>query len=229
MSLAHLDPDRVRTRFPDITAVCAAHGIDLATDPVPVTPAAHYAMGGVLTDLSGRSTIPGLWAVGECASTGLHGANRLASNGLLEAAALGERAAADIAAGGGEPAPGPRVDPRAFITGDGDSATVRTAVGRIMWRHCGLERDAEGLDMAAHELDALSRPAEAEAANLLDIARLAVRAATAREESRGAHFRTDFPDADSAQARRTAWAGDAPHHLERAAMPAPANNFTEAM
>lgn len=228
MSLAHLDPVRVRARFPEIAAVCAANGIDLATDPVPVTPAAHYAMGGVLTDLSGRTTIPGLWAVGECASTGLHGANRLASNGLLEAAALGERAAADIAAGGGDPAPGPRVDPRPLVTGDADGAAVRAAVGHIMWAGCGLERDAEGLAIAAGELEALPRPADAEAANLLDIATLAVRAATAREESRGAHFRTDFPDADPAQARRTAWAGDRPHHLEPADMPAPTNNFTEA-
>ena len=149
MSLAHLDPVRVRARFPDITGVCAAQGIDLATDPIPVTPAAHYAMGGVLTDLSGRTTVPGLWAVGECASTGLHGANRLASNGLLEAAALGERAAADITAGGGEPAPGPRVDPTPFTAGPGDGAQVRAAVGRIMWAGCGLERDAEGLAIAA--------------------------------------------------------------------------------
>jgi L-aspartate oxidase len=229
MSLAHLDPERVRARFPDITAVCATHGLDLATDPIPVTPAAHYAMGGVLTDLSGRTTIPGLWAVGECASTGLHGANRLASNGLLEAAALGERAAGDIAGEGGEPAPGPRVDPLRRAVGSADGAAVRTAVGRIMWNGCGLERDAEGLAMAAGELEALPVPADPEAANLLDIARLAVRAATLREESRGAHFRTDFPAADPAQARRTAWAGDQPHHLKPADMATPTNNFTEAV
>jgi L-aspartate oxidase len=106
---------------------------------------------------------------------------------------------------------------------------VRTEVGRIMWTGCGLERDAEGLAIAAGELDALPRPATPEAANLLDIARLAVRAAALREESRGAHFRTDFPDADPTQARRTAWAGDQPHHLKPADMATPTNNFTEAV
>ena len=210
MSLAHLDPDRVHARFPEVAALCAAHGIDLARDPVPVTPAAHYGMGGVLTDLRGRTTVPGLWAVGECACTGLHGANRLASNGLLEAAALGRRAADDVAAGGGTPAPGPWADPMPFVPGDADGRIVRAAVGRIMWQGCGLERDATGLGEAIAALDALPRPADAEAAGLLDIARLTALAALAREESRGAHFRTDFPEPDPSQAHRTCWAGDTP-------------------
>ncbi|MBM3634461.1 MAG: L-aspartate oxidase [Actinobacteria bacterium] len=210
MSLAHLDPDRVRARFPEVAALCAAYGIDLARDPVPVTPAAHYAMGGVLTDLRGRTTVPGLWAVGECACTGLHGANRLASNGLLEAAALGRRAADDVAAGGGTPAPGPRTEPRAFLAGDADGAAVNEAVGRIMWQGCGLERDAQGLGDAVAALDALPRPADAQAAGLLDIARVTALAALAREESRGAHFRTDFPEPDPSQAHRTCWAADTP-------------------
>ncbi len=214
MSLAHLDPARVHARFPEVAALCAAQGIDLATDPVPVTPAAHYAMGGVLTDLDGRTTVPGLWAVGECASTGLHGANRLASNGLLEAAVLGRRAADDVAAGGGDPMPGPRVDPLPLATGDADGSAVRHRVGRIMWDGCGLERDADGLADAAGRLDALPMPADAESAGLLEVARLVVAAAAAREESRGAHFRSDFPDSDPTLARRTCWAGDTP-----AAMP----------
>lgn len=210
MSLAHLDPDRVHARFPEVAALCAVHGIDLARDPVPVTPAAHYGMGGVLTDLHGRTTVPGLWAVGECACTGLHGANRLASNGLLEAAALGRRAADDVAAGGGAPAPGPRAEPVPFAPGRADGVAVRDAVGRIMWQGCGLERDADGLAQAIAALDALPHPADAEAGGLLDIARLTVLAALAREESRGAHFRTDFPEPDPAQARRTCWAADTP-------------------
>ncbi len=217
MSMAHLDPNHVRARFPEVAALCAAHGIDLAMDAVPVTPAAHYAMGGVLTDLSGRSTVPGLWAVGECACTGLHGANRLASNGLLEAAALGERAAADVVAGGGEPAPGPRVDPTPLITGDADGAAVRAEVARLMWASCGLERDAEGLAITAGALDSLPLPADPETTNLLEVARLVVRAADARSESRGAHFRTDFPTTDPARARRIAWAGDEPYDLGTAA------------
>ncbi len=213
MSLAHLDPERVHARFPEVAALCAAHGIDLARDPVPVTPAAHYGMGGVLTDLRGRTTVPGLWAVGECACTGLHGANRLASNGLLEAAALGRRAADDIAAGGGPAAPGPRAEPMPFSPGHADGATVRQAVGRIMWRDCGLERDARGIGEAICALDALPRPADAETAGLLDIARLTAHAALAREESRGAHFRTDFPEPDPSQAHRTCWAADTPTAL----------------
>ncbi|MBU6362954.1 MAG: L-aspartate oxidase [Acidobacteria bacterium] len=213
MSMAHLDPDRVHARFPEVAALCAAHGIDLARDPVPVTPAAHYGMGGVLTDLRGRTTVPGLWAVGECACTGLHGANRLASNGLLEAAALGRRAADDVAAGGGAPAPGPRAEAVPFVPGRGDGGAVRDAVGRIMWQHCGLERDADGLAQAIAALDALPRPADAEAAGLLDIARLTALAANAREESRGAHFRTDFPETDPSQAHRTCWAADTPTAL----------------
>jgi len=213
MSLAHLDPARVHARFPAVAALCARNGIDLARDPVPVTPAAHYFMGGVLTDLDGRTTVPGLWAVGECASTGLHGANRLASNGLLEAAALGRRAAADVAGGAGDGAPGPRVDPIPRRRGTEDGTAVRAAVARIMWDGCGLERDGDGLARALDALDALPVPADTEALGMLEVASLMVRAALEREESRGAHFRTDFPGTDPARGHRTCWAGDQPHPL----------------
>lgn len=221
MSLAHLDPTRVRARFPEVAALCAAHGIDLAADPVPVTPAAHYAMGGVLTDLSGRTTVPGLWAVGECASTGLHGANRLASNGLLEAAVLGRRAADDVAEGNRAAAPGERAEPLPLAPGHSDGARVRREIGRIMWAHCGLERDAHGLATAADGLDALPHPADPETLGMLEVARLVVTAAASREESRGAHFRTDFPDTDPSLARRMCWAGDTP-------AAEPSIDFTEA-
>jgi L-aspartate oxidase len=215
MDLSHLDPGKVHARFPAVAALCAAHGIDLARDPVPVTPAAHYAMGGILSDLAGRSTVPGLWAVGECAATGLHGANRLASNSLLEAVALAERAAADVVAGGG-PAPGPRAEPVAAITGHADAEHVRNEVGLLMWHGCGLERDARELGNTLDALHAVPAPADPEAAGLLEIARLTVRAAAERDESRGAHFRTDFTSADPARAHRIAWAGDLPHHLDAA-------------
>ena len=148
--------------------------------------------------------------MGECAGTGLHGANRLASNGLLEAAVLGRRAADDVASGGRSPADGPRTDPARFTPGEADGDEVRGAIGRIMWRGCGLERDGTGLAGALDALDALPRPADAQAAGLLEIARLTTHAALAREESRGAHFRSDFPDPDPAQAHRTCWAGDTP-------------------
>jgi L-aspartate oxidase len=102
LDLRHLDPDHIRSRFPRIAATCARYGVDLTQDPVPVTPAAHYVMGGVATDLSGRSTLPGLYAAGEAAGTGVHGANRLASNSLLEGLVFGARAAEAMAA---DPAP----------------------------------------------------------------------------------------------------------------------------
>jgi L-aspartate oxidase len=213
MSLTHLDPARVHARFPGVAALCARHGIDLARDPVPVTPAAHYSMGGILTDLDGRTTVPGLWAVGECASTGLHGANRLASNGLLEAAALGRRAAADVAGGGGDVAAGPRVDPTPRRRGAAGGTAVRAEVARIMWDGCGLERDGDGLAHALEALDALPLPADAESLGMLEVASLIARAALEREESRGAHFRTDFPGTDPAREHRTCWAGDEPHPL----------------
>src|SRR5437899_2473703 len=103
LDLRHLDPDHIRSRFPRIAATCARYGVDLTSDPVPVTPAAHYVMGGVATDLSGRATLPGLYAAGEAAGTGVHGANRLASNSLLEGLVFGARAADAIAADGNEP------------------------------------------------------------------------------------------------------------------------------
>ncbi len=226
LDLTHLDPAKVHARFPSVAALCSAHGLDLARDPIPVTPAAHYAMGGVLTDLSGRTTMPGLWAVGECAATGLHGANRLASNSLLEAVALAERAAADVVAGGG-PTPGPRAEPIRAEVGDADSVVVSSEVGRIMWRECGLERNEAGLADAADALDALPAPAHPEATGLLEVARLTIRAARERTESRGGHCRTDFPETDPAQARRIAWAGDQPHELDPVAEVPRATTLTE--
>lgn len=226
LDLTHLDPAKVHARFPAVAALCAARGLDLARDPIPVTPAAHYAMGGVLTDICGRTTVPGLWAVGECAATGLHGANRLASNSLLEAVALAARAAADVLAGGG-PSPGPRAEPIHAEVGDADSSFVSAEVGRIMWQECGLERHEVGLDRAANALDALPTPTGAEATGLLEIARLTVRAARERTESRGAHCRVDFPDTDPTQARRIVWSGDQPHELDPVAEAPRATTLTE--
>ena len=214
LDISHQPAQFVRTHFPTINEKLLGLGIDMTKDPIPVVPAQHYTCGGVLIDLAGRTDLPGLYAAGECTESGLHGANRLASNGLLEAAVLGRRAADDVAAGGGDPMPGPRVDPLPLATGDADGSAVRHMVGRIMWDGCGLERDADGLADAAGRLDALPMPADAESAGLLEVARLVVAAAAAREESRGAHFRSDFPDSDPTLARRTCWAGDTP-----AAMP----------
>ncbi|PWS41522.1 L-aspartate oxidase [Streptomyces sp. ZEA17I] len=206
-------------RFPTILAACRAHGIDPVTEPVPVAPAAHYASGGIRTDLRGRTTVPGLYACGEVACTGVHGANRLASNSLLEGLVFAERIAADIA----ETRP-PRTEP-AEAPGDADAPVpllapeARTAIQRTMTRGAGVLRSAESLAAAAEELEALHRSAAADAddpepkvavpgvdtwevTNLLLVSRVLVAAAREREETRGCHWREDRPDRDDEHWRR---------------------------
>jgi L-aspartate oxidase len=223
LDLRHLDPELVLRRFPTIAASCAAHGLDLARDLIPVTPAAHYAIGGVLADLAGRTTVPGLFAIGECASTGVHGANRLASNSLLEGAVMAVEAAAALAAGIGEwPAPaglpaGPARRAPAPAGPSADPALVRAAIQRTMWGDVGVERDADGLADARRTLAAIPPCADPETESLREIALATAVAAELRTESRGAHFRRDHPDADPAQARRVAWIAGVPHPLEPAA------------
>jgi L-aspartate oxidase len=213
LDMSHLDADDVRRHFPNVAAGCARHGLDLATDLIPVTPAAHYAIGGVLTDMTGRSTLLGLYALGECAATGLHGANRLASNSLLEAAVMAVAAADDLAAGG----VGWRAaDPAPTRTGLIQGATPAD-IGAVMWSGMGLERDAAGMAETARALEAISAPGSAEARNLIVVARLSVRAAQARSESRGAHYRSDFPATHRDLARRVAWLGDTPYPLDAVA------------
>jgi L-aspartate oxidase len=192
-------------RFPGISRVTAAHGFDWATEPVPVTPAAHYWMGGIRTDLHGRTSVPGLFAVGEAACTGVHGANRLASNSLLESLVFAWRAADAL----DRPAP---VAPRAIevdTAQDGTESFARAELQRLMWRLVGLERSGAGLREAAAQLDrwhaTAGTVAEAEDRNLLDLARLVVSAALWREESRGSHARLDFPQPSPAYARSGEW------------------------
>lgn len=184
-------------RFPGIDAACREAGFDWSAAPVPITPAAHYAMGGVVTDLDGRTTLPGLLAVGECARTGVHGANRLASNSLLEAAVFADRAARalgtawpDTAARAGSPLPA--------MESPSQSVIDRAALQQLMWEHAGLERSAAGLAAASARLDRWCAPEvhdrrTAEDRNLLDLARLTIAAALERTASVGAHFRTDDP------------------------------------
>ena len=187
-------------RFPTITASCRASGIDPVTDLIPVAPAAHYASGGVRTDLAGRTSIPGLYACGEVACTGVHGANRLASNSLLEGLVFARRIAADIASG--LPERSEPVEP----TGDAWACDdeIRVPLQRAMTRGAGVLRSGDSLSATAAELTALSGHRAAactatwEAANLLTVASALVAAATAREETRGCHWREDFPDADDA-------------------------------
>ncbi|MEV7827783.1 L-aspartate oxidase [Microbacterium enclense] len=204
-------------RFPTIDAAVRERGLDWAREPIPVTPAAHYLMGGVVTDLVGRTTVPGLYAVGETARTGVHGANRLASNSLLEGAVFGARAGDAVASGGVWPtgAVSPPTGDVSSPTGDaeradangraaGDPATgdapafSRAALQQLMWAEAGLVRDAAGLARAAGVLaawSAESAPRSIEDENLLLVATHVVAAARARTVSVGAHFRSDAPDA----------------------------------
>ncbi|MDT0446895.1 L-aspartate oxidase [Streptomyces johnsoniae] len=199
-----------RRRFPTILAACRAHGIDPVTAPVPVAPAAHYASGGVRTDLAGRTTVPGLYACGETACTGVHGANRLASNSLLEGLVFAERIAAAVAAD--RPAAGPPV-PAPPPGGPGLLPTgARTAIQRAMTAGAGVLRSAAGLAAAAADLDRLAadtdrKPAEPgtdtwETANLHLVARVLVAVAALRPETRGCHWREDHPERDDAHWRR---------------------------
>lgn len=185
-------------RFPTVFRLCMEDGIDPRVDPVPAAPAAHYHMGGIATDLSGRASLPGLWAVGEAARTGVHGANRLASNSLLEGAVFGRRAAVDIGAEvegavldagipGRTRAPGPSPDPQPDVV---------AALRDLMWDRVGLARDHDGLVLALEEIDRLDEKVGggvSVAANMVAAARMIAAAALLRTESRGGHFRTDFP------------------------------------
>lgn len=196
LSMQHLDPEWVRSRFPTITAAVATAGLDLATDRIPVGPAAHYVMGGVQTDLWGRTTVPGLFAAGEVACTGVHGANRLASNSLLEGLVFGARAAIAMLAPLAVPAV-PDV-PRVPRTGFGrlpEEAHVRG----LMWNSVGLWRDEALLTTAVEALDEWYAAVGGERgriAALVTVGRLMARAALRREETRGCHARADFPARD---------------------------------
>jgi len=195
--------------FPTVYAFCKAAGMDPVTQPIPVAPAAHYHMGGIATDERARSTVPGLWAVGEVASTGLHGANRLASNSLLEAVVFGARAAADITAldPNGRCAPTVNLKP---VTDAGRSAAPGCAAAvarlrRTMTDHVGVIRDAAGLGEAIATLAQIEREAGDDRilANMALAARFIAGSALMREESRGAHARSDFPATRPALAERS--------------------------
>jgi L-aspartate oxidase len=208
LSMADVDAAYVRRRFPTITAACARAGLDLATDRVPVSPAAHYVMGGVQTDLDARTSLAGLFAAGEVACTGVHGANRLASNSLLEGLVFGARAAEAMRQ---MSAPAEWLVPaeRLATSSTGRQPTPQIEIVRdVMWRQVGLVRTAAGLADAVQRLaawrcgligDAAGGAGDLRrlrAARLVTVGLLIAHAALRREESRGAHFRSDFPARD---------------------------------
>ena len=210
LSLDHLDEEEVAAGFPGFAAACKKFGLDIRKDPIPVRPGAHYMVGGVEVDMDGRTSLPGLWAAGEVTSSGLHGANRLASNSLLEGLVYGARAG-KLA---GQAAREQPDDFRAFaIEGchDGmsresfDIDDIRNSVQSLMWRRAGVERRRSKLAEALEDIRGYSRyvlnhefQSEAgwELQNLLTVAHLMTEAALKREESRGVHMRTDYPSID---------------------------------
>lgn len=205
LDLRHLDADLIRNRFPSISERLGRYGIDLARDLIPVAPAAHYFMGGIVADTAGRTSLDGLLAIGEASCTGVHGANRLASNSLLEGLVFGLRAA-DVAAGSLQAGTRERIEHqpgKAPLTASpvAEPGAIRDTVQRTMSRDVAVMRSADSLQEALSELEALNAAGpviatsipEAELRNILLLAREVTRSALMREESRGSHFREDFP------------------------------------
>ncbi len=199
LDMTALDARFLKERFPKVYETCKYYGLDITTDKLPVSPASHYCMGGIRTDLHGRSTVPGLYAAGEVTCTGVHGANRLASNSLLEGLVFGARAGEAAASDTGGM---PIARPLASDEGEAVSkvqSTISTAVKkrvkRVMWERVGILRDRESLRRAITEFEQISASnLSLSSRKFVTLAMLVARGALWREESRGGHFRTDFPE-----------------------------------
>lgn len=217
LTLKHLDADYVRSRFPGIAKVCAGFGLDIAVDAIPVRPGAHYMIGGCVVDETSRTTLPGLWAAGEVTSSGLHGANRLASNSLLEGLVYGAVAGRNASQAAAQQSESElRVLPISHPSHPDsdqpiDLADIRNSIRALMWRHVGVQRRADRLDEAIHEIHRyckfvlkqdLTNVEGWELQNILTVGLQMATAARAREESRGVHFRTDYPHTDNTKWRK---------------------------
>jgi L-aspartate oxidase len=213
LDLTHLDENHIRRRFPRIYSTCMQYNIDITSELIPIRPAAHYAMGGVRTDLDGKASLPGLYAAGEAAGTGVHGANRLASNSLLEGLVFGARAGNkmrdELKA---KPKPERHNPPAAAYSNGPVPFPIEAAIKELqdlMWKDVGIVRVSGEMKHAIRRLEEigsqLSHPQgrrEYEGRNLQIAGTLVARSALAREESRGAHYRTDFPDGNDAKFRK---------------------------
>ena len=214
LDITHKEPDFIRSHFPSIHARCLELGLDITRQPIPVVPAAHYTCGGVMTDLHGRTDVGGLYAIGEVACTGLHGANRMASNSLLECLVFAEAAAADLHAalpGRGVPGALKPWDESRVTDSDEDIVVSHNwqEVRRTMWDYVGIVRTNKRLARAAHRVELLAREIQeyygnykigadlVELRNLVVVADLIVRSAQARRESRGLHYTLDYPKTDT--------------------------------
>jgi L-aspartate oxidase len=215
LDISHMPADFVRGHFPNIYDKLLALGIDMTKGPIPVVPAQHYTCGGVVTGLDAASDLPGLWAAGECTESGLHGANRLASNSLLECFVFGEAAAQDILSRWDTLGPVPAIrEWDESRVGDSDEEVVIkqnwTEIRRFMWNYVGIVRTTKRLERAAHRIKLLGDEIEdyyghfrvttdlIELRNLHQCAELIVRSALARHESRGLHYTLDYPVTDAA-------------------------------
>jgi L-aspartate oxidase len=210
LDISHMPPDFVTGHFPNIHARLLELGIDITRDPIPVVPAQHYTCGGVVIDLDGRTDLPGLYAVGEVSQSGLHGANRLASNSLLECFVFGDAAATDIAAHWDDLAAPPpiRAWDESRVTDSDEEVVIKqnwTEIRRFMWNYVGIVRTTKRLERAQHRIKLLTEEVEdyyghfrvtadlVELRNLLQTAALIVRSALHRKESRGLHYTLDYP------------------------------------
>jgi len=211
LDISHRDPEFVRAHFPTIYEKLLGLGIDITAEPIPVVPAQHYTCGGVVVDLDGRTDAPGLYAAGEVTQSGLHGANRLASNSLLECLVFGEAAAKHIAANWEAlpNVPAIRGWDESRVT-DSDEEVVITQtwgeIRRMMWNYVGIVRTTKRLERAKHRIDMLRQevkdyyahfrvtPDLIELRNLVEVADLIIRSALSRHESRGLHYTLDYPD-----------------------------------
>jgi L-aspartate oxidase len=218
LDMTHLAPDFLRERFPNIHARCLQYGIDLTTDPIPVVPAAHYSCGGVMTDAQGRTSVPNLFAIGEAASTGLHGACRLASNSLLEGLVFGQRAADAVRSCAALRPPG-SVTWTSGAAIDSDDAIVVAQnwdeIRRLMWSYVGIVRTDKRLERARRRIELIREeireyywnfkitPDLIELRNLALVAHLIIESARRRKESRGLHFTLDYPGKDERWLRDT--------------------------
>lgn len=212
LDISHMPAEFVKGHFPNIHDKLMGLGIDMTTGPIPVVPAQHYTCGGIVVDLDGRTDLPGLYAAGECSESGLHGANRLASNSLLECFVFGEAAARHIAANWDDLPPPPPIRPwdESRVTDSDEEVVIKqnwTEIRRFMWNYVGIVRTTKRLERAAHRIKMLNEevadyyghfrvtPDLIELRNLLQSAELIVRSALHRRESRGLHYTLDYPDA----------------------------------